>query len=688
MSEPRRTPSLSNIPATSPRPLGPRPGPPGGPHGAHFERPKDARKTLRRLLAYLKGKELLLVLGLMMLSTGSMLAGNYFLKPLINDYILPGDFPGLAKALVVLGAIYLVGALASYLQSHLMMVTAQRTTNTLRRDLFARLQELPLKYYDTHAHGDVMSRFTNDIDNVQMALEQSLVQLLSSALTFTGAVVLMIVLSPILFVVTFLMLGLMIFLIGKITKRSSQFFKAQQANLGNVNGYVEEMVDGLKVVKVFTREQEAIAEFKLRNEAYRQSATSANFTAGAVMPIMGNLNNIAYAGTAMFGGILAVVSAFDIGSLAAFLQYTRNVGMPVQQITNQLNVILAAMAGAERVFQVMDEAVEPDGGTVTLVEATRQPDGSLVAAANGKHSGLQADPEVTARISAALESGTAQESGAALESGASQESWAAQKFWVWKVPNGNNDFHYVELQGDVRFHDVTFGYEANKNVLHELSLYAKPGQKIALVGSTGAGKTTITNLINRFYDIEAGQITYDGIDVKQIRKDDLRNSLGMVLQDTHLFSGTIMDNIRYGRLDASDEECIRAAKQVSAHSFIKRLPEGYQTVISADGGNLSQGQRQLMAIARAAVADPPVMILDEATSSIDTRTERLIEKGMDALMKDRTVFVIAHRLSTVRNSDAILVIEDGRIIERGDHDDLLEQKGRYYQLYTGQYQLS
>ncbi len=657
MSEPRRTPSLSsNIPAASPRPLGPRPGPPGGPHGAHFERPKDARRTLRRLLAYLKGKELLLVLvlGLMMLSTGSMLAGNYFLKPLINDYILPGDFPGLAKALVVLGAIYLVGALASYLQSRLMMVTAQRTTNTLRRDLFARLQELPLKYYDTHAHGDVMSRFTNDIDNVQVALEQSLVQLLSSALTFTGAVVLMIVLSPILFVVTFLMLGLMIFLIGKITKRSSQFFKAQQANLGNVNGYVEEMVDGLKVVKVFTREQEAIAEFKLRNEAYRQSATSANFTAGAVMPIMGNLNNIAYAGTAMFGGILAVVSAFDIGSLAAFLQYTRNVGMPVQQITNQLNVILAAMAGAERVFQVMDEPVEPDGGTVTLVEAHKNGDGRI------EPSSINAHPTNS----------------------------ATQKTWVWKVPNGNSDYHYVEVQGDVRFHDVTFGYDVDKTVLHDLSLYAKPGQKIALVGSTGAGKTTITNLINRFYDIEEGQITYDGIDVKQIRKDDLRNSLGMVLQDTHLFSGTIMDNIRYGRLDATDEECIQAAKQVSAHSFIKRLPEGYQTQISADGGNLSQGQRQLLSIARAAVADPPVMILDEATSSIDTRTERLIEKGMDALMKDRTVFVIAHRLSTVRNSDAILVIEDGRIIERGDHEDLLEQKGRYYQLYTGQYQLS
>lgn len=664
MSEPRRTPSLTNIPAASARPGGPRHG--GGGHGAHFERPKDARKTLLRLLRYLKGRELTLVVVLvfMLLSTASALAGNYFLKPLINNYILPGDFQGLGRALGILAAIYLVGVTASYLQSRLMMVTALRTTNTLRRDLFAQLQKLPLKYYDTHAHGDVMSRFTNDIDNVQMALEQSLVQLISSTLIFVGAIIMMIILSPILFVVTFLMMVFMFFLIGKITKRSTKFFKAQQANLGTMNGYIEEMVDGLKVVKVFTREQEAIGEFKQRNEAYRTAATEANFTAGAVMPIMGNLNNISYALTAMFGGILAVVSGFDIGSLAAFLQFSRQVGMPIQQITNQLNVILAAMAGAERVFEVMDEAEETDSGTVTLVEATRQADGKLVAGRNGKHPDLQADPGVPTR------------------------SGAAQKCWVWKVPNGNNDFHYVELQGDVRFLDVTFGYEENKTVLHDLSLYAKPGQKIALVGSTGAGKTTITNLINRFYDIDEGQITYDGIDVKQIRKDDLRNSLGMVLQDTHLFSGTIMDNIRYGRLDATDEECVRAAKQVSAHSFIKRLPEGYQTLISADGGNLSQGQRQLLAIARAAVADPPVMILDEATSSIDTRTERLIEKGMDALMKDRTVFVIAHRLSTVRNSDAILVIEDGRIIERGDHDDLLEQKGRYYQLYTGQYQLS
>ena len=663
MPEQKRTPSPANTQSTLQPTAGPRPGGPGGgPHGAHFERPKDTRKTLGRVLNYLKGRELTLglVMVLMLLSTGSMLAGNYFLKPLINDYILPGDFPGLARALVVLGVIYLVGVTASYAYSRLMMITAQRTTNSMRRDLFEKLQELPLKYYDTHAHGDVMSRFTNDIDNVQMALEQSLVQLASSIVTFVGVVVLMLILSPVLFVVTFLILGLMFFLIGKITKRSTKFFKAQQANLGNVNGYIEEMVDGLKVVKVFTREQEAIAEFKQRNEAYRQSATEANFTAGAVMPVMGNLSNIAYALTAMFGGILVVVSSFDIGSLAAYLQFSRNIGMPVQQITNQLNVILAAMAGAERVFAVMDETVEADRGTVTLIEARKNGAGQIEPDTDGAH---------------------------AAES-ASHENMGTQKSWVWKIPGGDGNFEYVELQGDVRFKDVTFGYEPDQTVLHDLSLYARPGQKIALVGSTGAGKTTITNLINRFYEINEGQITYDGIDVQQIRKDDLRASLGMVLQDTHLFSGTIMDNIRYGRLEASDEECIQAARQVNAHSFIKRLPDGYQTVISADGGSLSQGQRQLLAIARAAVADPPVMILDEATSSIDTRTERLIEKGMDALMKDRTVFVIAHRLSTVRNSDAILVIEDGRIIERGDHEDLLEQKGRYYQLYTGQYQLS
>jgi ATP-binding cassette subfamily B protein len=615
-----------------------------------MERPKEARKILRRLLTYLRYKKLTLIVVfvLMLISTFSMLAGSYFLKPLINNYIIPGDFKGLAGALLVLAGIYLVGTAAAYLQSRLMIQVAQKTTNTMRRDLFVKMQSLPLQYFDTNTHGDLMSRYTNDLDNVQMALEQSLVQLVSSTLNFAGAVILMLVLSPALFLITFLVLLAMFLVSGKLAKKSGKNFKEQQKNLGSLNGYIEEMVDGLKVVKVFTHEDEAITEFKKRNEAYRQAAYKANFYAGVVMPIMMNLNNISYAITAMFGGILAVVSGFDIGSLAAFLQLSRMVAFPVQQITSQLNNVLAAMAGAERVFQVMDQQPEVDSGDVTLVGVKKLKDGSLEVSANGKR----------------------------------------PSHWAWKVPQPDGSIELVELKGDVRFKEVYFGYQPEKTVLHNLSLFAKPGQKIALVGSTGAGKTTIANLINRFYDVEEGQITYDGIEIKRIRKEDLRQSLGMVMQDTHLFSGTILDNIRYGRLDATDEECIEAAKLVNAHSFIRRLPQGYQTLITADGTNLSQGQRQLLAITRAAVADPPVMILDEATSSIDTRTERLIEKGMNALMLDRTVFVIAHRLSTVRNANAILVLENGKIIERGDHADLLEQKGRYYQLYTGQFELT
>jgi ATP-binding cassette subfamily B protein len=629
----------------------PPPRPPRGPGApAGFERPKNAGKTALRMLSYLDNKKFLLgvVFFVMLLNTGSSLAGNYFLKPLINNYILPGDFAGLIRGLITLGIIYLIGVFSAYAQSRLMVQIAQMTANRMRRDLFVKMQSLPLKYFDTNTHGDLMSRFTNDLDNVHMALEQSLLQLVSSALTFIGAAVMMIILSPLLFVITLAILVLMFFLSGNLAKRSGNYFRAQQKNLGSVNGYIEEMVDGLKVVKVFNHENEAITEFKARNEAYRQAATKANFLAGAAMPIMGNLNNVAYAASAMVGGILTITTSFDIGSLVAFLQYSRQVGFPVQQITSQFNTILAALAGAERVFNVMDQEPEVDTGDVTLVGMNKSPDGSLDVNIDG----------------------------------------VRPSHWAWKVPQPDGSYQYVELMGDVRFKGVDFSYEPDKPVLHQLSLFAKPGQKIALVGSTGAGKTTITNLLNRFYDIDAGSVTYDGIEIKRIRKDDLRQSLGMVLQDTHLFSGTILDNIRYGRLDATDEECIQAAKQVNAHSFIKRLPQGYKTEISADGINLSQGQRQLLAITRAAVADPPVMILDEATSSIDTRTERLIEKGMDALMENRTVFVIAHRLSTVRNARAILVLEHGEIIERGDHEDLLQQKGRYYQLYTGQYELS
>ncbi len=627
---------------------GPRHGPGAPVHG--FEKPKDTKNTIGRLLGYMADKKLqiFVVIILMLLSTAGSLAANYFIKPLINDYILPGDFSGLGIALMQLAGIYLVSVFASYGQSRLMLQVAQRMTNAMRRDLFAKMQKLPLKYFDTHTHGELMSRFTNDIDNVQTAFEQSLVQLISSALTFVGSVVMMIILSPTLFLVAAVILGLMFFFARFFTSRSGKYFKEQQKNLGSLNGYVEEIVDGLKIVKVFGYEDKANREFGRRNEDYREAATQANFNSSVIMPVVMNLNNISYAAVALVGGLLTVAGSFDVGSLASFLQYVRQMGMPVQQISNQMNTILAALAGAERVFEVMDQPVEVDDGVVTLVGANKNTDGFVEVAHNGVH----------------------------------------PTHWAWKVPQADGSFDYVELKGDVRFNDVTFSYEPGTTVLNHVSLYAKPGQKIAFVGSTGAGKTTITNLINRFYDIEEGTITFDGINVKSIRKDDLRKSLGMVLQDTHLFTGTVMDNIRYGRLDASDEECIQAAKQASAHSFIKRLPQGYDTMITSDGANLSQGQRQLLAITRAAVADPPVLILDEATSSIDTRTERLIEKGMDALMKDRTVFVIAHRLSTVRNSNAIIVLEHGEIIERGDHDDLLQQKGRYYRLCTGQYELT
>ena len=626
---------------------GPRHGPGAMPG---FEKPKNTKKIIQRLLGYLSAKkfQLLLVIIMMVLATGARLLGNYLMKPLINDYILPGDFNGLANMLALMAAIYVVGVLSTYGQSRLMLYIAQRMTNTMRRELFTKMQSLPLRYFDTHTHGELMSRYTNDIDNVQMAFEQSLVQLFSSALMFIGANVMMLVLSPVLYLISITIMALMFFFARFFTSRSGKYFKAQQSNLGRLNGYVEEMVDGLKVVKIFNYEKEANKEFKHRNADYREAASQANFFAGVIMPVVMNLNNISYAAVAMVGGLLTVANNFDVGSLASFLQYTRQMGMPITQISNQFNTILAALAGAERVFEVMDQAPEVDEGQVKLVGANKSTDGFVEVSHNGIH----------------------------------------PTHWAWKRTKPDGTVEYIELKGDVRFNDVVFGYERETTVLKGISLYAKPGQKIAFVGSTGAGKTTVTNLINRFYDIKQGTITFDGINVKEIKKDDLRKSLGMVLQDTHLFTGTVMDNIRYGRLDATDEECIQAAKLSSAHSFIKRLPQGYQTMITADGANLSQGQRQLLAIARAAAADPPVLILDEATSSIDTRTERLIERGMDALMKDRTVFVIAHRLSTVRNANAIIVLEDGEIIERGDHDDLLEQEGRYYRLYTGQFELT
>jgi ATP-binding cassette, subfamily B, multidrug efflux pump len=619
-------------------------GPGAGPRS--FERPKNLKASLGRILSYLdKSKALVsLVILLLILSSAAMLAGSYFLKPLINLYILPGNFRGLALALAALAGIYLLGVGASYLQSVLTVRLAQRTTNIIRKELFDKMQSLPLKFFDTHTHGELMSRFTNDMDNVQLMLEQSLTQLLSSVISFVGTVVLMFVLSPLLFIFTALMICLMVFMSKKIGGSSRQYFQKQQALLGQLNGNIEETIGGLKEVKVFNHEEEMKRQFYGINENFREAATKANFYAGVIMPIMGNLNNIVYAGTAVFGGILTIAGRFDLGSLAAFLQYSRHVGMPINQITMQINNVLAAIAGAERIFQVMDMKPEQDAGDVTLLAVKKGPAGELVATAEGEKA----------------------------------------KLWAWSVPsNDGGKPELIPLMGNVKFEDVSFSYDGKKPVLENLSLHALPGQTTAFVGSTGAGKTTITNLLNRFYDVDSGAITYDDIDVKRIRKDDLRRSLGMVLQDTHLFTGSVMENIRYGRLEATDRECQLAAQAASADSFIERLPQGYETVISGDGSNLSQGQRQLLAIARAYVAAPPVLILDEATSSIDTRTEHLIARGMDALFEGRTAFVIAHRLSTVRRADLIAVLEHGKIIELGDHQALLKEKGRYYELCTG-----
>ena len=629
-------------------------GPGGGPRGG-YQKPKNAGKTIKRLLGYLTHKKwpLLVVLLCLALSTLASVGGSYLLRPISNLVVDPtktGEekVSGLIVLIVLMAVIYLLGAAATYFQSFTMAHLAQKGVNRLRRDLFDKLQNLPLKYFDQHTHGELMSRFTNDADNVQMAMEQSLVQLFSSALLFVSVVVMMIVISPILFVVTVLVLFLAFQIIRIWGGRSRKFYQEQQAALGAVNGNIQEMIEGLKVVKAFTHETIAKDEFARLNETYRAAATNANFNAMSTGPLMANLFNIGFALTAAVGGVLAAFTSFDIGGLVSYLTYSRQVGQPMNQISMQLTNILSALAGAERIFEVMDTVPEEDEGKVTLVRAARRPDGTLTEA----------------------------------------DETNREHLWAWKVPQEDGSAQLVEVRGAVRLTDVDFGYVPEKQVLKKVSVYANPGQKIAFVGSTGAGKTTITNLINRFYEIQDGTITFDGIDVRDIRKDDLRRSMGAVLQDTHLFTGTVMENIRYGRLDATDEECIEAAKTANAHSFIRRLPDGYNTMVTGDGANLSQGQRQLLAIARAAVKDPPVMILDEATSSIDTRTERLIEKGMDALMENRTVFVIAHRLSTVRNSNCIVVIEGGQIMEKGDHADLLEQKGRYYQLYTGQAELS
>ena len=537
----------------------------------------------------------------------------------------------LVKNLIKLSLLYVGASLFSFAQSKIMVTLAYKTTNLIRKDLFDHMQTLPLRFFDSKTHGEIMSRFTNDVDNVQMMLEQSMVQLISSAFTFVGIVAMMIVLSPTLFAFALIFLIIMLITVSQIGKKSRKYFRLQQKNLGVMNGNIEESVEGMKVIKVFNHEQQAFDEFEETNESFRKAATNANFFSGIMGPCSTGINNASYATIALVGGLLALTGSLDIGTFFTFLSYSKQFTQPINQIANQMNTVFSALAGAERVFEIMDMSPEIDDGTVTL----------------------------------------------------SEEKTADGKKWFWL--DGDKK---IPVEGKVVFEDVDFSYVPEKQVLKDINLYAKPGQKIAFVGSTGAGKTTITNLINRFYDIERGSITYDSIDIKRIKKDDLRKSLAIVLQDTHMFTGTIMDNIRYGRLNATDEECIAAAKLASAHSFIRRLPEGYNTVITGDGGNLSQGQRQLLAIARAAVADPPVMILDEATSSIDTRTELHIEHGMDRLMIGRTVFVIAHRLSTVRNSNAIMVLEHGEIIERGDHDALMAQKGRYYELCTGKAKLS
>lgn len=611
-------------------------------------KPKNVGKTILRILSYMKSYRLRLVLVALcvILSAGAGVAGSYFLKPLINDLVKTHDMHAFAKTLGALGIIYVLGAVASFTYQRIMLVVSTRTLYRIRTDLFNAMERLPIRFFDTHTHGELMSRFTNDTDTLRELLSQFVTQFFTSMITVVGTFTMMIVLSWQLTVMVVFMLFVILFIIKKVGGKSAMYFKAQQAALGKVNGYIEERIDGQKVVKVFCHEQETIEEFDKLNEELFEAASSAHTFANILMPIMNNLGHVQYSLTAMLGGLLAILGILDIGTIAAFMTYTRSFSQPISQMSQLLNTLLNALAGAERIFDLIDEEPEVDDGYVTLVNAAYDKDGNLT------------------------------------------ETEERTGMWAWKHPHHDGTLTYTKVEGKVEFSDVVFGYEENKTVLDGISLYAKPGQKIAFVGSTGAGKTTITNLINRFYDVPDGKIRYDGININKIKKADLRRSLSMVLQDTHLFTGTVLDNIRYGRLSATDEECMAAARLANAESFIRHLPDGYQTLLTGDGANLSQGQRQLLAIARAAVADPPVLILDEATSSIDTRTEALIEKGMDQLMEGRTVFVIAHRLSTVRNSHAIMVLEHGKIIERGDHESLIEQKGKYYELYTGMFELS
>lgn len=621
-----------------------------GPRKQSFAKPKNAKGTFRRILKYFKpyrGQLVLVMIGLFA-SVAANIAGTYMLRPIINEYIIPWignenpDFTGLIGQLAVMAAVYTIGILGTFMYNRLMINVSTGTLLKLRLEMFTKMQTLPISYFDRRTHGEIMSTYTNDTDVMREMISQGLPSFISSAVRIVGVFTMMIVLNPILTGIAILMLVIMMLITKTIAGRSGRFFKARQDSVGKVNGYIEEMIEGQKVVKVFCHEQAVNSRFDELNETLRKNTAAASTLASIMGPIMNNLSHVTYAIIAASGGLLGVAGIIDIGTLGAFLQYTRSFSMPVAEISQQANNVLSALAGAERIFALLDEKAEEDEGDIVMVNARVNENGEL------------------------------------------EECSERTDIWAWKKPTGE----LIRVRGDVRFEDVTFSYDGKVDVLKNVSLYAKPGQKIAFVGSTGAGKTTITNLINRFYDIQSGRITYDGIPIRQIKKASLRGSLGMVLQDTHLFTGTVRENIRYGRLDATDEEIVSAAKLANAHYFISHLPEGYDTVLTADGANLSQGQRQLIAIARAAVADPPVLILDEATSSIDTRTESLIEKGMDSLMKDRTVFVIAHRLSTVRNSDAIMVLEHGEIIERGNHDELIKQQGKYYQLYMGMFELS
>ena len=619
---------------------------------------KNPGKTLMRLLSYVwnyyKVECVFVAIGIAVSSLAAV-AGNLFIKNLIDDYIMPflsennPSFAPLVRALLIMAGIYYIGTFATFLYARLMVNVTQGTLKRIRDDMFTHMECLPIKYFDTHAHGDIMSCYTNDTDTLRQMISQSIPQMLSSVITIVSTFISMIVLSIPLTLLIIVMVAVMVGVVRKIGSQSGKYFIRQQKDLGVLNGYIEEMMEGQKVVKVFCHEEETKKKFYELNDGLFDSAKNANIYANILMPVMANLGNINYVITLAVGSILAIngVGGLTLGALASFLQLTRSFNMPITQVSQQFNSIIMALAGAERVFDLLDEPVEEDHGYVTLVNAVEEPDGTL------------------------------------------KESPVRTGIWAWKHPHqADGTITYEKLQGDVVFNGVDFGYTDDKIVLHDIKMYAKPGQKVAFVGATGAGKTTITNLINRFYDIQDGKIRYDGININKIKKPDLRRSLGMVLQDTHLFTGTVADNIRYGKLDATDEEVIAAAKLANAHYFITKLPQGYDTVLSGDGSELSQGERQLLAIARAAIADPPVLILDEATSSIDTRTETIVQSGMDKLMKGRTVFVIAHRLSTIKNSDVIMVLDQGRIIERGDHESLLAEKGRYYQLYTGTFELS